>query len=88
MGDVEPPRPSPRERSLAAERAALRRRRASVVLGSIGLAALFAGGIAIVILPAAIVPLTLLMAVGVVLLIVAFFLARGQMGASLRALGK
>lgn len=88
MGDVEPSRPGPRERSLASEQAALRRRKASVALGSIGLAALFAGGVAIVIFPGAIVALTVLMAVGVVLLIVAFFLARGQMGASLRALRK
>lgn len=88
MGDVEPRRPSPRERALAAERSALKRRRASVVLGSIGLGALFAGGIAIVVFPAAIVPLTVLMVFGVALLIVAFSLARRQVGASLQALGK
>ena len=85
---MEPRRPSPRERALAAEQSALKRRKASIVLGSIGLGALFAGGIAIVVLPAAIVPLTVLMVLGVAVLIVAFSLARRQVGASVQALSK
>ena len=88
MGAVESNRASRRERIRAAQEKALRRRKASVILGLTGLSALFAGGIATLIFPGAIVALTVLMAIGVGFLILAFSLAGTRGIGSLRALEK
>jgi hypothetical protein len=69
---------SPRSRLLTAREAALRRRRKSLLAGAAGLATLFGAGIIGVAVPGWILPLTLVMVVGVVLLIAAFILARGS----------
>ena len=76
MRDVEPSRPTARERQRANQEASLRRRKASVLLGAIGLAALFGGAILTIRFPEVILPLAVVMVIGVVLLIVAFSLIR------------
>jgi hypothetical protein len=56
----------------------------SLLSGGVGLGALFGGGLLAIAVPAWILPLTGLMVVGVVLLLVAFVLARGSAFAQLR----
>ncbi|MGI0148294.1 MAG: hypothetical protein ACREDF_02010, partial [Thermoplasmata archaeon] len=72
----------------AMQEASLRRRRVSVMLGAIGLAVLFGSAIATIRFPGAIVPLLVLMVMGVVLLVVAFFLLRTSMAGILEPLEK
>jgi hypothetical protein len=62
----------------AEQAAAERRRKASLVAGAFGLAALFGGGALTIAMPEWILPLTGFMVVGVILLLVAFLLARGS----------
>lgn len=88
MWDVEPSRPTARERQRADQAASLRRRKASVLLGAMGLAALFGGAIATIRFPEAIVPLAVVMVIGIVLLIVAFSLIRATTAGILPPLGK
>jgi len=88
MRGVEPSRPTARERQRANQAASLRRRKASVLMGAIGLAALFGGAIATIRFPEAIVPLAVVMVVGIVLLIVAFSLIRATTVGILQPLEK
>lgn len=88
MRDVEPSRPTARERQRARQAASLRRRKASLLLGATGLAALFGGAIATIRFPGGIVPLAVVMVIGVVLLIVAFSLIRPTTAGILQPLEK
>jgi len=74
---------------LQAQRDAVgKRRKTSIGVGVTGLVLLFAASISSLIFPGAIVPLLVLMVVGLILLIVALFLARGQTSGLLKVLEK
>jgi hypothetical protein len=81
--DVEARRPT-HDRLRAEREAPERRRKMSLLSGAVGLGALFGGGILTIAVPGWILPLTGLMVVGVVLLLVAFVLARGSAFAQIR----
>ncbi|TLZ40984.1 MAG: hypothetical protein E6K19_09025 [Methanobacteriota archaeon] len=80
---MEARRASP-DRLRAEREAPERRRRMSLLTGAVGLGALFGGGILTIAVPGWILPLTGLMVVGVILLVVAFVLARGSAFAQIR----
>jgi len=85
---VESRPPTPRQRLQAQRDAVGKRRKNSIGVGVTGLVLLFAGSIASLIFPGAILLLLVLMIAGLVLLVVALFLVRGQPSRLLKALEK
>src|SRR5439155_3716583 len=80
-GSVEPRRSRAAERRRLSEEVAIRKRKTSLVAGTLGLALVFAGGIGVIVSPQSALALIVAMGAGIVLLLVAFLLLRGPMTA-------
>ncbi len=69
------------ERRRLREEVAIRKRKTSLLAGTLGLALVFAGGIGVIVSPQSALALIVAMGAGIVLLLVAFLLLRGPMTA-------
>src|SRR5438876_636552 len=80
-GSVEPSPSRAAERRRLREEVAIRKRKTSLLAGTLGLALVFAGGIGVIVSPQSALALIVAMGAGIVLLLVAFLLLRGPMTA-------